>query len=77
MKIKKKACPFCGKQINELDLADKVRQKWILYNAHYQSILELQKRYLEYTKKYKTYSEVKELEKWIELFEKRWKDVNI
>jgi len=77
MKTQKKACLFCGKQISEPDLADRVRQKWILYNTHYQIILELQKGYLEYTKKYKTYSEVKELEKRIELFEKRWKDVNI
>jgi len=63
-----KPCPFCGKQISEPDLADRVKQKWILYNTYYQSILELQKGYLEYTKKYGTYSEVKELEKRIELF---------
>ena len=77
MKTKNEACPFCGNEIKELDLADKVRQKWILYNDHYERIHTLQKRFLEYNKKYGTYSEVKELEKVIERFEKLWKEVNI
>ena len=76
MTKKKTTCPFCGGEIDDLKLTSKVGEKWMMYKNYYEAILECQKSYLEYKKKYGTYSEFKKQEEWIERFEKRWKEVN-
>lgn len=76
MKKKKTTCPFCCGVIESLELARKVGEKWTMYKTYYEAILECQKSFLEYKKKYGTYSEVKEQEEWVDRFEKRWKEVN-